>query len=103
MMEQQAEIYADNLKKKRGARKGGAAKARRMIELREVVVSEAREFHIDTKATKAAQAIFEKLSGQGNWLKDDKGKSLLKDPVARFTAWIRDDRSHDHQEKVPSA
>ncbi len=99
----QAKIYADNVQRKRGARKGGAAKASRMKELQEVVISEAREFHGATTATKAAQAIFEKLLGQGNWLKDDKGKSLLKDPVARFTAWIRDDRSHDHQEKVPSA
>lgn len=99
----QAEIYADNLKRKRGARKGGAAKAGRMKELQEVVVSEAREVHSATTATKAAQAIFEKLSSQGNWLRDDKGKPLLKDPVTRFTAWIRADRSQDHQEKVPSA
>lgn len=89
----QAEIYAENLKRKRGARKGGAAKASRMNELQEVVLQEAREFHASSSATKAAQSIFKKLSDQGKWLQDDKGNNLLKDPTLRFTAWIRADRT----------
>ena len=89
----QAEIYANNLKRKRGARKGGAAKASRMKELQEVVLSEAREFHSSTSAAKAAQSIFKKLSDQGVWLQGENGKDLLKDPSTRFTAWIRADRS----------
>lgn len=88
----QAKLYANNLQRVRGARKGGAAKANRLKELRELVLQEARQNFGTSPATKAAAAIFQKLSGQGTWLQDEKGKMLLSDPETRFTAWIRSER-----------
>ncbi|MDP1933087.1 MAG: hypothetical protein Q8L60_16665 [Gammaproteobacteria bacterium] len=92
-MPSQAEVFATNYKRKQGARKGGAAKAARNLELKELVLAEATARHQDSDATKAAQAIYKKLADQGDWLLDDSGKAILKDPVVRFTAWIREARS----------
>lgn len=89
----QAELYAHRLKRVRGARKGGAAKANRLKDLRDLVLQEARQNFAGIPATKAAKAIYQKLSAQGNWLQDENGKMLLADPETRFTAWIREDKA----------
>ena len=91
-MPAQAEVLATNIKRKRGARKGGAAKAKRLDDLRELVLLEANTLHQESPATSAADAIYEKLKERGDWLDDTKGNPILKDPNTRFTAWIRADR-----------
>lgn len=91
----QAQVFATNLKRKRVARQGGAAKANRITELRELVLQEANEFHQSISATTAAKAIFKKLSEQGTWMLDENGKALLRDAEMRFTAWIRASRKQN--------
>lgn len=92
MPEATRDLAAD-VKRRRGARQGGQAKAKRQDELKDAVLTEARALHADKPATKAATAIHSKLRETGNWLVDDDGKPILNDPVSRFTAWIRQDRS----------
>ncbi len=91
----QAKVYVTKLQRVRGARKGGAAKANRLKDLRDLVLQEARQNFAGIPATKAAKAIYQKLSAQGNWLQDENGKMLLADPETRFTAWIREDKAEN--------
>ena len=82
-----------------GAHRGGAAKAGRMSELKEVVITEAIAKYPNSAATKAAQEIFKKLQAAGQYLTDEKGKDLLKDPATTFTRWIRDHRKAHRAKK----
>ena len=95
-MPTQAHALANSIKRKRGAKKGGEAKAKRVEELKALVLLEAKTRHSNSNAASAAQAIYEKLNEQGSWLNDANGTPILKDPTTRFTAWIRENRKKLH-------
>lgn len=90
------EFVSGKVARKQGAQKGGQIRKEKYEEIREMVIEEARERHLDKKGAQAARAIAEKFSNTDNLLKDEKGKPLSVDPVLLFTKWINEDRKETH-------
>ena len=96
-IEQSAKFHKSISEQTKKSKKGGEAKAKRTKDLKDIVLTEAFTLHSDKTATKAAKAIFEKLSKTNIWLVDEREKDLLKDPILKFTEWIRTDRSESNK------
>lgn len=75
-----------------GGKKGASNRSNRFRALNDLVIEECQVSHTDIGAAEAARRIYEKLGPDNTWLKDENEQLLLKDPVTRFTQWIRDFR-----------
>jgi len=79
--------------RKAGGKSGGLTAGLRFEELKAVVLDEARGRHSKESASAAALSIYQQFKDKPAYLEDEQGAPLLKDPVNRFTLWIRKDRS----------
>lgn len=86
--------------RRKGAFKGGIAKSRRNADLKNIAIEEYQTNFSNLSAAEAARRIFDKLKKTSAWLFDKEGKPLLKDPVNRFTLWIREYKKRIRNNKL---
>lgn len=92
------ERVESKISKSKGGKKGAKARSARSETLKKVVIEELEDRFTSMTSAGAARSIYEKLGPDSTWLKDDEGRNILRDPVPRFTQWIRDHRrrmTHD--------
>ena len=82
------------ISKKIGAKRGAKEKSGKYRELKAVVLGEFLAHHQDKKAAAAARDIVRKLE-KTDWLTDEQGKPLSKDPTLLITRWIREFRKNN--------